>query len=127
MKFEQDYMMRVIKTAVETLARLLFQKTDAEFELNDETEYTAALNLYVRLLELADSGDVNGAENLLYAGLDTENQDFLEIGISFYHHINGYDDEFLTAHDYEREEIRDGIRQLLEEYRMGNMADLLEI
>lgn len=127
MKVEQDYVMRMINAAVETLARILFHKSTAECEMPEEGEYTVALSLYVQLMELADSGKINEAENLLYEELDDENQEFLEIGVGFYRHINGYSEVFLSDHDYTRDEIRDGIRQLLGVYKMESMSELLEI
>lgn len=49
------------------------------------------------------------------------------MGIGFYHHLNEYGDDFLAQNDYTREEIGEGIRQLLAEYGMDSLDEILEI
>lgn len=127
MNFEQDYIMRMIKAAAAALARIIFQKSNPEYEFPVEGEYTAVDDLYERLLGMADAGHINEAENLLYQKLDRANLSYLEIGIGFYNHLNGYEDDFLSAHDYTREEIGDGIRRLLGKYGMEALEEFVDI
>lgn len=127
MKFEQDYLMRTIKTAVEALVRVIFHKTEPSYELSADQEQTAADDLYGRLVKMADEGRINEAENLLYKELDPNDRNYLEMGIGFYYHINAYEEDYLTDNNYTREEISDGIRQLLGEFDMGSLSEFLEI
>lgn len=127
MRFEQDYMMRVINSAAAALSSILFNKSGAQYDLPEENEYTVSDDIYMRLLELANSGHINEAENLLYENLDLENRGYLEMGIGFYHYLNRFSEDFLTKHDYTREEISSGINQLLGEYGLDSVAEFLEI
>ena len=127
MEFEQDYIMRMIKGKTAALARIIFRKTSPQYELPEENKYTAADDLFARLVRMADAGAVNKAENMLYQELDQSDQTYLEMGIGFYHHLNEYGDDFLTQNDYTREEIGEGIRQLLAEYGMDSLDEILEI
>ena len=110
MEFEQDYIMRMIKGKTAALARIIFRKTSPQYELPEENKYTAADDLFARLVRMADAGAVNKAENMLYQELDQSDQTYLEMGIGFYHHLNEYGDDFLAQNDYTREEIGEGIR-----------------
>lgn len=127
MKYEEDYLMRIIKTSVAALVRIIFHKADPAYELPAEDAYTVADELYVRLVRMADAGSINEAENLLYQELDQKERSYLEMGIGFYYHINGYEEDFLTDHNYTREEISGGISQLLGVYDMDSLAEFLEL
>lgn len=127
MDFEKDYIMRMIKEVVVVLARLVFNKPGPMYELPEENCFTAVDDLYVRLLNMADSGHINEAENLLYEEMERENQKYLEMGIGFYYHINEYEDDFLISNHYTREEIEFGLEQLLKEFNMDSMAEFLKM
>lgn len=43
---------------------------------------------YRRLKDLADAGDINGAENELYECLDTSDRAYLEMALAFYMYLN---------------------------------------
>lgn len=45
----------------------------------------------------------------------------------FCDYLNGYDDDFLKAHQYTREEIGDGIKQLLREYDMEALEEFVDM
>lgn len=124
MNFEQDYIMRMIKAA---LARIIFQKSNPEYEFPAQGEYTAVDDLHGRLLRMANAGHIRKAENLLYQKLDRANLSYLEMGIGFYNHLNRYEDDFLTAHDYTRDEIGDGITRLLGKYGMEALEEFVDI
>ena len=64
MEFEQDYIMRMIKGKTAALARIIFRKTSPQYELPEENKYTAADDLFARLVRMADAGAVNKAENI---------------------------------------------------------------
>ncbi len=126
MRYEEDYIMRIIKEAVEVLARIIFHKKTPFYEMEKTNPYCTGDNLYERLFAMADHGKINEAENLLYQGLRPEDQNYLEIGLAFYHHINAYTDTFLRDHNYTRDEIKEGIRTLLKQYGMKELFGILD-
>lgn len=123
--FEQDYMMRMIHEMVRMLIKLLFGK---DTERYDQIEFKEAETRtdYERLVRLADSGDICGAENELVENADVENQDDLRKAVLFYNHLSGMSDEFLAEHNFSREEIAQGLRYMADMYGYGEIMGLLE-
>lgn len=126
MDFEKDYFMRMIQNIVRFLMQLVTGKPQFNYEIKDAENPTACDDTYARIIAMADSGRVNEAENLLYENLERDNQDYLLMGISFYNHINDYTDDFLTEHNYTREEIEIGIQNLAGEYGITGLDLLMQ-
>ena len=127
MRYEEDYVMRMIKEAVEVLMRVALNKKGPMYEPDAENKYGESDGLYDRLLRMADEGQINEAENLLYDAIEEKSADHLEIGLAFYYHINEFQDEFLQANRYSRDEIRDGLRNLLREYEIDDSVFMSEL
>ncbi len=125
MKYEQDFIMRIIKTLVEALGRIIFNKKGPLYEIDEANPYAVGDDLYGRLCGLADAGKINEAENELYDRLPRGDMDYLEMGLGFYYHLNTYDEAFLQENRYSREEIKEGIETLLKEYGMESMMDII--
>ena len=101
MRLEEDYVMRIIKDMVKALACVIFGKRFTEYEVKEEKADDTDF-LYREIIEMADKGKINEAENILLTDMDQ----------SFYLHINQYTDEFLAANGYSRQEILDGVEAL---------------
>ena len=61
MDYEQDYVMRMIKDMVRALALLIFGKRDIRYEIPEENARTEEDDLYTRILQMADRGEINEA------------------------------------------------------------------
>lgn len=140
--FEQDYIMRLIHEVVRAILSCIFRiKEDAEErQILTETE----LEDYNELIRLADAGRINEAENLLYEKLDDMDYGMeslqeqkepeepcssienMKTALLFYEHINDYTDDFLEESRFSREEIKDGIAQILKRYGYDGMINLLQ-
>lgn len=121
MKFEQDYIMRMIKSIVSFFIKLITGKSDTVYELPSDGLYTPCDDIFARILSLADGGKINEAENLLYANVEPDSKDYLLMGLTFYSHINEYTDNFLSDHNYSRQEIQDGIIAFTKEFTIDEM------
>ena len=124
--FEQDYIMRLIHEMVRTVMKLVFgldEEDEEEVKLLDTLAADEGGKLN-ELLDLADAGKINEAENQLYDILDKNDANTLKMALLFYNHINEYDGEFLDKADYSRDEIRDGICNVLEQFGYGGMTGL---
>lgn len=124
MDFEQDYIMRMIKELIKALGAVLFGKKVFDFPI-EESENPTTDNFYPNLLELANQGNINEAENLLYDQLDTSNITTLQIALSFCEHINDYTDEFLIEHNYTRSEIMEGLKYISSQYGLSQIVETL--
>ena len=116
MDFEQDYIMRMIQDVVRFLMQLITGRQQFQYDFAN----------FARLIALADAGRINSAENMMYEDLDPEDKEYLMLGLAFYSHINEYSDDFLTAADYSRAEIQEGIRSLLNEYGITGLDAIYE-
>lgn len=109
----EDYIMREIDRAVRLIARLIFNKGKADYELSGKEEAIALDALYLELSKLISIGKINEAENLLFVSLDAGDKRYLEIAIAFYNQLNEHDDDFLEKNDYSREEVKEGLDDVL--------------
>lgn len=125
MDYEQDYVMRLIKQMMQALAKIIFKKTDDE-EINEAILITGPEGeKEIDLFHMADNGQINEAENLLYEHLDTSDMSQLRNAFAFYEHINEYQNDFLEEHNYSREEVLEGIKNISEEFGVLGVVDAL--
>ena len=120
---EQDYIMRLIKEAVRMLLKLLFNidtVSPAIEQLNDLSRQ----GTYNGLEQKLDEGDINEAEEELFEILDGTDREDLKLAIMFYSYLNEKDDDFLSAHQFSRREIKDGLIEVLHRYGVAGMEEL---
>lgn len=124
--FEDDYLLRLIKEMVRTVLKLVFNlelKDDDPISVVFESE-NAEKMLYL-LTDLADLGFIDDAENQLYDFTqNSKDMEALKVALLFYSHLNQMDNEFLEDHDYSREEIVSGVKDVLERYHLDSMSAL---
>lgn len=121
--YEQDYIMRLIHEMVRMFLKLFFNIDEAKSE-EIIIEESGLGEKYDPLLELLNQGKINEAENLLYEELDTNNKDYLKIGLLFYERLSRLSTEVLEASDYTGEEIKEGINHFLALYGYEHMGDI---
>lgn len=120
---EQDYIMRLIKESVRMLMKLLFN-IDTASPAMEQLESLERRSIYNGLEEKLDEGAINEAEEELFEGLDETNREDLKLAIMFYSYLNEKDDEFLAAHQFSRQEIKDGLMDVLHRYGVTGMEGL---
>ena len=127
MGFQDDYVMRTISDLVRAIARLALGKNDIDYELPaDEAADTELDQVYRRLKNMVDEGDINGAENYLSDELDTDNKGYLEMALTFYMYLNQLSDAELYEADYSREEIVEGINSICAEYGISGFEHFVD-
>lgn len=121
--FEQDYIMRLIKELVRTILKLIFHiETESPTgELLKDSEQTV---IYEKLLDMVDSGNINDAENQLYDMTCDGDLCNMEVALLFYSYLNDKSDEFLEMHNFKREEIVQGIKDLTARYGLAHLDDV---
>lgn len=127
--YEQDYIMRLIKEMVRAVLRLLFH-IDMESpteELLEETESRVELE---GLTDMIDNGDINGAENRLYAMMEEDadsgcdetlfrkisSMEKLKIAVLFYSYLNEKEDDFLIEHNFPERKSGRGLEDVLSKF-----------
>lgn len=119
---QDDFILRQIREMVHAVMKMLFQVSASELTpevIEDSTARTTLENL----IALTDEGKIDEAENQLYEMTCDGDRQNLEIGLLFYYHLNGKDDEFLEASNFSREEIMMGIQDLAERYNLSGIAE----
>ena len=116
---QNDYMIRQIEAIIKHIAETVLGKKKKEYNISignpDEIDDSEVNIMY--LYQIADSGKINIAENLLFDKIENQKTvDSLEMGLSFYIYLNSKTDEFLEKHDFSRQEIIDGLNDLQKEY-----------
>ena len=121
--FEQDYVMRLIKEMVRAILKLLFNiDTDSpSAELLEDAKEQQTLD---ELLDMVDNGFINEAENKIYEITEEGKKSDLEMALLFYSYLNDKSDEFLEAHNYGRDEIKAGLKDITVRYGVDGFAEM---
>ncbi|MCI7206802.1 MAG: DUF6483 family protein [Clostridiales bacterium] len=125
MELEKDYILRMIKDLTKSIAHLILGKSEIEYELPEESEYSRVDTLYVKLIELVNMGQINEAEDLLFDEINPSDMRQFEMAMSFYLYLNDFGDDYLEKNNYSRDEITEGIRSICKEYGVSSMVDFL--
>lgn len=115
MYFERDWMMRQIQMLAQFVARTIFLKEYIVYEIIDEEHRNDMDDLYIRLRALLMTGDLCGAEDALFDGYDGS-ENYLRLATWFYSELNTFTDDALEAASFPREEIEEGLRDVLGRY-----------
>lgn len=127
MALQNDYVVKTISDLVRAIAGLALGKRDIDYELPASEEKDMPVDrVYRQLQALAEAGDINGAENLLYEELDTENKEYLEMALAFYMYLNQYSDDYLYSANYSREEIVEGINNVAAEFGISGFEHFVD-
>lgn len=125
MELEKDYILRMVKDLVKSIAHIVLGKSEMEYELPENDEYSRIDYLYVKLLELVNQGKINDAEDMLFDEINTSDMKQFEMAMSFYLYLNDFGDDYLESNDYSRDEISEGIKSICKEYGVSSMVDFL--
>ncbi|HBI91333.1 MAG TPA: hypothetical protein DDY58_02200 [Terrisporobacter glycolicus] len=125
MELEKDYILRMVKDLVKSIAHIVLGKSEMEYELPENDEYSRIDYLYVRLLELVNQGKINDAEDMLFDEINTSDMKQFEMAMSFYLYLNDFGDDYLESNDYSRDEISEGIKSICKEYGVSSMVEFL--
>ncbi len=119
---EQDYIMRLIKEIVRTILKLLFHidTENPNIELLNKEEQDILNNLK----DMVDTGRINEAENHIFEMTADNSMENLKIAVLFYSYLNEKDDAFFQAHNFSREEIQLGLKDLFSGYGMEEMSNI---
>lgn len=124
---EKDYIMRMIKEVVSVLVSLLFGKQYVSVELNAKNKFEVSGKTLKDLFAMIDEGKINEAENILLTEIDYQRKEEVGVAALFYQYLSEKDDDFLLAHNYSKEEVLDGLKQLMKRAGYGNLLEELSM
>jgi hypothetical protein len=114
--------MRLINEMVRVVLKLVFNiDTDSpSAELVKDSEEEQTLN---ELTDLVDAGCINEAENRIYEITEARNKKDLEVALLFYSYLNNQSDEYLEEHDFSRDEVKSGLKDITKRYGVDGFVD----
>lgn len=121
---KNDYIMRKIEEWISMILEFVF-KIDKNSSPEKLLKLEASKEILKDLKSKIDAGNINGAEDALFNLIKFKTQDSLLIGLLFYSYLNEKSSKFLNEHDFDREEIKTGIKDLLNECNMNSLSDLI--
>lgn len=121
---KNDYIMRKIEEWISMILEFVF-KIDKSSSPEKLLKLEASKEILKDLKSKIDVGNINEAEDALFNLIEFKTQDSLLIGLLFYSHLNEKSSKFLNEHDFDREEIKTGIKDLLNECNMNSLSDLI--
>lgn len=142
MEYENNGLGRIIHDTIRMAGIILFGAWNEKYRQPRFLENGAQESFYQRLLDMIDNGKVNDAENMLLEHLEEEGisetillsaaekedpqrkqrRQSLETALCVYGYMNGKTDDFLEEHDYSREEIQQGVADVM--MMSGIQADI---
>ena len=117
---EKDYVMRMIKEMARVIFSLAFDKTYVSVEMEKANKYRVSGKALNDLWEMIDAGQINEAENLL-----VDKEEVMGAAL-FYLYLSEKEDSFLEAHQYSKEEVLFGFKQLFERSGYQEILSLIE-
>ena len=121
---KNDYIMRKIEEWISMILEFIF-KIDKSSSPEKLLKLEASTEILKDLKLKIDNGNINEAEDALFEMLKYKTQDSLLMGLLFYSYLNEKDSKFLNEHNFERDEIKTGLKDLLNEFNMNNLSDLI--
>lgn len=121
---KNDYIMRKIEEWISMILEFVF-KIDKNSSPEKLLKLEASKEILKDLKSKIDAGNINEAEDALFNLIKFKTQDSLLIGLLFYSYLNEKSSKFLNEHDFDIEEIKTGIKDLLNECNMNSLSDLI--
>lgn len=120
---EKDYIMRMIKEISRVVFWLMIGKQYVQVELEEQSKYQVARKDPQEYKRMVDHGEINEAENLLLDNINYSNKEEVVAAVLFYEYVGAQTDDFLTSHNYSKEEALDGMKQLAKEVGYDGIWD----
>ena len=93
---QDDRMSGNIQDIARLITRLLLKGDMPQYTLPAaEADYTEAVQLFKKVIGLADEGDINVAENELLMNMEEDDPEYLELALTFYLYLNDMDGDYL--------------------------------
>jgi hypothetical protein len=122
---EKDYIMRIIKEMVRILCSLMLGKQYTSVELPEKNKWEVSggtLEYYERMI---DQGLVNEAENQILENIDYSQKEDVLTAALFYQYLGEKEEKFLIKHNYSKEEVLDGIKNVMKHAGYGSIVEVL--
>ena len=118
-----DFDLRLTNELIESYLRIAYDIQPSRF-LDAQQGLLSENTLYPKLKKLVDDHQINEAEDILYEYAAPFNPDILKVGLFFYYDLNRLDDEELEEAEFSREEVKEGLQELLKIYDQEDFGSI---
>ena len=123
MYYQNDWLLRQIEMFFGGMSRMLFNKDAYSVADTNIIIRGDSYTMQQQILELLNQGKICEAEDFLFANFKPDNKAHLMIALDFYKRLNDFDDVYLEKHDFSREEILTGLKDVSDISGMGIRID----
>lgn len=116
MIYQKNTIKKSISDLIRITAIIAFGAYQERYKQPKFLENSAEDSLYVKLVKMVDEGRINEAENILLEQIETENITDLQLALDVYSYMNEKSDEFLESNNFERIEISDGVKYVIDKF-----------
>lgn len=116
MFMKQDWFMRQIEVLAVAIAQLIFGRGEVSHEIREEVRDTSGDPPEREPMALLKQGRLGEAEDALFRTLDLGDREDLLFATEFYREANRLSDETLAAQSFTREELWDGLHEVMTLY-----------
>lgn len=117
---QKDWILREIEMMAHFIVVSLFGKNVELYELENEDLSVSTDPLHKEISKLLEEKNICGAEDALFNYIDSHgslSNDIAKTALYFYTSINEWSDDELAESDFSREEIAQGLRDIMQ--RLG--------
>ncbi len=100
------------------MIKMMFKEDEAAIPDGKFPEGSEPYIVLMRMRQLVEERKINTAENLLFDMFDKAKTYYVRIGLEFYNRISLLDKEELEAADFSIEEIGEGLKDMLDFYKI---------
>ena len=121
MYYHEDWLMRQIEAMVSAIISVIFHTTPKSENIVTETAISDTVDSDKRdtIIAFLQEGKICEAEDWLYDNMNEDDISWFNAAVYFYSKINKLSDEYLTTHDFSREEIESGLSEVCGLYGFG--------
>ncbi len=113
MIYQKDYILREIESLIHVITDVFLGEETIEYLPTGKQEDKEVDHLYFEMQKLLKEEKINEAENELFDKISISHRGYLKIAIHFYQQINQLSDEALAKQNFSREEIEQGIKEVM--------------
>lgn len=114
MIYQKDYILREIESLIHVITDVFLEEKTTQYQPTGKQEDREVDKLYQQIQVLLKEEKINEAENLLFDKITVSHRGYLKIAVNFYSSINQLSEEELANQNFSREEIQQGLKEILE-------------
>lgn len=124
--YEQDYIMRVNRDVIRTIAKLLLNKDidSPEISFSDELKSEGKRSLE-SMNGQTDMGNLHTLEQEIWKLMEEGQERALEKALLFYRYLNEQNEEYLASQNFSREKIKMGLMQISSKCGVDSVVGLM--